>query len=143
MVGITREEKTGPEKGIERLGREMEKERRLHTETEMRGPGKAMAPGLEMKGMNTVEARYREKIGIGMIEGVREMTDTEGELTSMGESVSRGGGEVVPSLTPAKRGGVNQRSRLKGGSLVPLVTSIIIVSSVSPTLQYKLSIFQK
>merc|ERR1719318_1148279 len=78
MVGITREEKTGPEKGIERLGQEMEKERRLHVETEMRGPGKVKAPGLEMKGMNTVEARYREKIGIGMIEGERE-------LTSMGE----------------------------------------------------------
>merc|ERR1719187_273810 len=60
MEGITREEKTGPEKGIERLGQEMEKERRLPTETEMRGPGKAMAPGLEMKGMNTVKARYQE-----------------------------------------------------------------------------------
>merc|ERR1719318_998867 len=134
MVGITREEMTGPEKGIERLGQEMEKERRLHIETEMRGPGKVKAPGSEMKGMNTVEARYREKIGIGMIEGVREMTDTEGELTSMGESVSRGGGEVVLILTPAKRGGGNQRRRLKGGSLVPLVTSISIISSMSPTL---------
>merc|ERR1719318_747972 len=132
MEGITREEKTGPEKGIERLGQEMEKERRLHIETEMRGPGKVKAPGSEMKGMNTVEARYREKIGIGMIEGVREMTDTEGELTSMGESVSRGGGEVVLILTPVKRGGRNQRSRLKGG-LVPLVTSISIISSMSPT----------
>merc|ERR1719318_201134 len=134
MEGITREEKTDPEKGIERLGQEMEKERRLHIETEMRGPGKMKAPGSEMKGMNTVEARYREKIGIGMIEGVREMTDTEGELTSMGESVSRGGGEVVLILTPVKRGGGNQRSRLKGGSLVPLVTSISIISSMSPTL---------
>merc|ERR1719318_1453391 len=104
MEGITREEMTGPEKGIERLGQEMEKERRLHIETEMRGPGKMKAPGSEMKGMNTVEARYREKIGIGMIEGVREMTDTEGE------SVSREGGEVVLILTPAKRGGRNQRS---------------------------------
>merc|ERR1719318_237069 len=133
MVGITREEKTGPEKGIERLGQEMEKERRLHIETEMRGPGKVKAPGLEMKGMNTVEARYREKIGIGMIAGVREMTDTEGELTSMGESVSRGGGEVVLILTPVKRGGGgNQRSRLKGGSLVPLVTSISIISKCLP-----------
>merc|ERR1719318_2509939 len=60
MEGITKE-KTGPEKGIERLGQEMEKERRLHIETEMRGPGKVKAPGSEM---NTVEARYREKIGI-------------------------------------------------------------------------------
>merc|ERR1719318_2454607 len=125
MEGITREEKTGPEKGIERLGQEMEKERRLHIETEMRGPGKVKAPGSEMKGMNTVEARYREKIGIGMIEG-------EGELTSMGESMSRGGGEVLLILTPAKRGGGNQRSRFKGGSLVPLVTSISIISSMSP-----------
>merc|ERR1719318_560041 len=132
MEGITREEMTGPEKGIERLGQEMGKERRLHIETGMRGPGKVKAPGSEMKGMNTVEARYREKIGIGMIEGVREMTDTEGELTSTGESVSRGGGEVVLILTPVKRGGRNQRSRLKGGSLVPLVTSISIISSMSP-----------
>merc|ERR1719500_2078649 len=121
-----REEKTGPEKGIEMSGQEKGRERRLHTEIELRGPGKVMDPGLEMKVMNTVEARYREMTGTGMIEGAREMTDPEGKLTSLGESVSRGGGEVVPSLTPAKRGGGNQRSRLKGGSLVPLVTSISI-----------------